>query len=82
VIAYRQGKLNPRRPIAFLIIIYAITTAVTPFVQPRYNYFAYVLLALEIARKEDPEDENQKLRPSVSAPGTVDLNRNPECLGF
>jgi hypothetical protein len=82
VIAYRQGKLNPHRPIAFLIIIYAITTAVTPFVQPRYNYFAYVLLALEIARKEDPEDENQKLRPSVSAPGTVDLNRNPECLGF
>jgi hypothetical protein len=82
VIAYRQGKLNPRRPIAFLIIIYAITTAVTPFVQPRYNYFAYVLLALEIARKEDPEDENQKLRPSVSAPGTVDLNRNPQCLGF
>lgn len=83
VIAYRQGKLNPRRPIAFLIIIYAITTAVTPFVQPRYNYFAYVLLALEIARKEDPEEENQKLRlPVKSAPGTVDLNRNPEYLGF
>ena len=52
VIAYRQGKLNPHRPIAFLIIIYAITTAITPFVQPRYNYFAYVLLALELARKE------------------------------
>jgi hypothetical protein len=51
-IAYRQGKLNPKRPIAFLVIIYAITTAVTPFVQPRYNYFAYVLLCVEVARKE------------------------------
>jgi hypothetical protein len=57
VIAYRRGKLDPHRPIAFLIIIYAITTAITPFVQPRYNYFAYVLLALELARK-DPDEEN------------------------
>jgi hypothetical protein len=82
VISYRQGKLNPRRPIAFLIIIYAITTAVTPFVQPRYNYFAYVLLALELARKEDPDEENQKLTPwAKNAPGIADLNRNPECLG-
>jgi hypothetical protein len=53
VIAYRRGKLNPSRPIAFLIIIYMITTAVTPFVQPRYNYFVYVLLCLELARTED-----------------------------
>jgi hypothetical protein len=57
VMAYRRGKLNPSRPIAFLIIIYAITTAITPFVQPRYNYFAYVLLALELARNEDPDEE-------------------------
>jgi hypothetical protein len=57
VMAYRRGKLSPSRPIAFLIIIYAITTAITPFVQPRYNYFAYVLLALELARNEDPGEE-------------------------
>jgi hypothetical protein len=57
VMAYRRGKLNPSRPIAFLIIIYAITTAITPFVQPRYNYFAYVLLALELARNDDPDEE-------------------------
>jgi hypothetical protein len=83
VLAYRQGKLNPRRPIAFLIIIYAITTAVTPFVQPRYNYFAYVLLALELSRKEDPDEESRSLTPSgKNAPGIADLNRNPECLGF
>jgi hypothetical protein len=83
VIAYRQGKLNPHRPIAFLIIIYAITTAVTPFVQPRYNYFAYILLALELSRKEDPEEENVSLKaPVKTAPGIGGLNRSPECLDF
>ena len=33
-----------------------MVTAVTPFVQPRYNYFVYILLCLELARKEDVED--------------------------
>ncbi len=70
VMAYRRGKLNPSRPIAFLIIIYAITTAITPFVQPRYNYFAYVLLALELARKETPEEEVGSLtRGEKNTPG-------------
>ena len=55
-IAYRQGKLNPRRPVALLIIIYLLMTAVTPFVQPRYNYFVYVLLALELSKKEAVEE--------------------------
>lgn len=55
VIAYRQGKLNPKRPIALLVITYMIMTAVTPFVQPRYNYFVYVLLCLELAKKEEPD---------------------------
>ena len=50
VMAYRRGLLNPQRPIALLIIIYAIVTAVTPFVQPRYNYFVYILLCLELSR--------------------------------
>jgi hypothetical protein len=53
VIAYRRGKLNPARPLALLMIIYIIMTAVTPFVQPRYNYFVYVLLALELSIKDD-----------------------------
>jgi hypothetical protein len=57
VISYRKGLLNPRRPIALLIIIYLLVVAVTPFVQPRYNYFVYVLLALELAKKEEPEEE-------------------------
>jgi hypothetical protein len=82
VMAYRRGKLNPRRPIAFLIIIYAITTAVTPFVQPRYNYFAYVLLALELSRKENDEESGSLTLPVRNAPGIGDLNRSPEYLGF
>jgi hypothetical protein len=49
-LSYRRGFLNPRRPIGFLIIIYLVTTAVTPFVQPRYNYFVYVLLCVELSR--------------------------------
>lgn len=57
VIAYRRGKLNPKRPIALLIIIYLLVVAVTPFVQPRYNYFVYVLLCLELAKKEDSDGE-------------------------
>jgi hypothetical protein len=59
VIAYRRGLLNPRRPLAQLILIYMITTAVTPFVQPRYNYFVYVLLCLELARKDESQEGPQ-----------------------
>jgi hypothetical protein len=83
VIAYRRGLLNPKRPIALLILIYLLMTAVTPFVQPRYNYFVYVLLCLEFARKEDPDEEKQEITPPLkNVPHIADLNRNPEYLGF
>jgi hypothetical protein len=65
VIAYRRGKLHPGRPTALLIAICMITTAVTPFVQPRYNYFVYVLLCLELARKEDPFGQPEEVRRPV-----------------
>jgi hypothetical protein len=63
VMAYRRGLLNPHRPIAMLIIIYMMVTAVTPFVQPRYNYFVYVMLCVELARYKSVED-----RATVGAP--------------
>jgi hypothetical protein len=69
VLAYRRGKLNPRRPIALLIIIYLLVVAVTPFVQPRYNYFVYVLLALELARKEEAEGELEFKGIAAPSPG-------------
>lgn len=83
VMAYRRGKLNPSRPIAFLIIIYAITTAITPFVQPRYNYFAYVLLALELARNEDQDGTVQaQTRDGRNATGPVALDHPAEGLSL
>ncbi len=83
VLAYRRGKLDPHRPIAFLILIYLIMTSITPFVQPRYNYFVYVLLALEFAKKETLDEKKQKLiPPSRNVPDIAGLNRNPESLGF
>ena len=57
VMAYRRGLLNPQRPMALLMIIYMIMTAVAPFVQPRYNFFVYVLLAIELSRKQEPAVE-------------------------
>jgi hypothetical protein len=67
LISYRRGLLNPRRPIALLIIIYLLMTAVTPFVQPRYNYFVYVLLCLELARKQKPDGQPEVLTPYPDA---------------
>lgn len=61
--AYRRGLLNLERPTALLMMTYMIMTAVAPFVQPRYNYFVYVLLALELSRKQDPVVETTELAP-------------------
>ena len=80
IIAYRQGKLNPQRPIAFLILIYAILTAITPFVQPRYNYFVYVLLALELSRKEEPEEQLEITKVGAHSPGFLPP-AHPERIG-
>jgi hypothetical protein len=52
-VAYRKGLLNPKHPLALLMIIYTVMTAITPFVQPRYLYFVYVLCALELSMKYD-----------------------------
>ncbi len=80
IIAYRHGKLNPQRPIAFLILIYAILTAITPFVQPRYNYFVYVLLALELSRKEEPEEQLEITKVGAHSPGFLPP-AHPERIG-
>jgi hypothetical protein len=66
LLALAKGKLAMKRPIAFLIAIYLIGTAVTPFIQPRYEYFVYVLLCLELARTDRDQkpailDENHAL---------------------
>jgi hypothetical protein len=48
----RRMKLS--RPIVFLSVITLITTAATPFIQPRYLYGVYALLCIEVARVAEP----------------------------
>ncbi len=54
-LAVIRGKMDLRRPIAFLVAITVICEAVTPFVQPRYLYGTYVLLCLEISLSQTDE---------------------------
>lgn len=43
-------RMRLSSPIAMFIAVTLITTAVTPFIQPRYLYGAYVMLCIELAR--------------------------------
>ncbi len=47
-----RGKLRLSEPFIFLGVLYLVVTALTPFVQPRYQYPVYGLLCLEMARSE------------------------------
>jgi hypothetical protein len=55
VIAYAllKRRLQLKNPLPMLIILTLVIAAVTPFIQPRYTYPAYVLLCLEIARSKN-----------------------------
>ncbi len=44
------GKLQLRRAGNYVLVLYLIMTAVSPMVQPRYEYPVYVLLCLEASR--------------------------------
>jgi hypothetical protein len=47
--AVLKGRFVLKSPVVFLVAITLIVSAVAPFIQPRYLYGAYVLLALELA---------------------------------
>ncbi len=74
-----RGRFRLGRPLIYLTLLYYICTATNPFIQPRYVYPAYVLLALEMSRKKDtlepvkPAWKPPALPPSyrVLPPGTV-----------
>ncbi len=51
-ILWRQRKIDIRQPMIFFCGLYLAVTAVTPFIQPRYQYPVYGLLCLEAARKK------------------------------
>jgi hypothetical protein len=46
-----RGRFRLDRPLIHLTVIYFICTAINPFIQPRYIFPSYVLLALEMSRK-------------------------------
>ncbi len=47
-----SGRFRVKEPAIFFCCLYLIFTALTPFVQPRYQYPVYVLLCLELARNK------------------------------
>jgi len=51
--AWAKGRLRLQEPLIFFSGLYLVVTALTPFVQPRYQYPVYVLLCLELARKRE-----------------------------
>lgn len=48
-----KGRFRLGRPLIHVCLIYFICTAVLPFIQPRYIYPGYVLLALEWSRRQE-----------------------------
>lgn len=69
LVATAKGKLAAKRPITLMIAIYLVGTALTPFVQPRYEYFVYVLLCLELARTETQSEAHSgaQFKPAANA---------------
>ena len=51
-VAFFRDRLRLTRPLIHLAFVYFICTAVNPFIQPRYMYPGYSLLALELSRKK------------------------------
>jgi hypothetical protein len=62
-VAYRRRLLTLRNPAMLLMMIYMMVTAIAPFVQPRYNFFGYVLVALELSKVRDRADETAPREP-------------------
>ncbi len=51
-LAFAKRRLGLGRPLGLLIWLTLIISAVAPFVQPRYAYPVYVLMSLELARRD------------------------------
>jgi hypothetical protein len=47
------GRFRLARPLVYFTFIYLILTSVSPLIQNRYEYPAYALLAMEMARKKE-----------------------------
>jgi len=67
-VAYRKGLLTLRNPAILLMLIYMMVTAVAPFVQPRYNFFGYVIVALELSKVRERKVKTNFLEPLGATP--------------
>jgi hypothetical protein len=64
-----RGRFRLKRPLVFFALIYMIFTAASPFIQNRYEYPAYVLLALEMSRRKESLEPTEPLpRPPALPP--------------
>jgi hypothetical protein len=50
---FLRGRFRLSRPLIHLAVIYFIFTSINPFVQHRYIYPGYALIALELARRKE-----------------------------
>lgn len=66
--AWRKGRLRLDSPAAMVIMTTLIMEAATPFIQPRYLYGVYVMLCIELARRDHlclPQQHIAASLPSV-----------------
>ncbi len=50
---FLTGRFRLERPLVHFALFYMIFSSVSPFIQNRYEYPAYVLLAMEMSRRKD-----------------------------
>jgi hypothetical protein len=66
-VAFFKRRLGVSRPIPYLIYLYLLFTAVSPFIQPRYEFPLYALLCIQCSI--EPEAYRARRDP-LSAHGT------------
>ena len=57
-----KGRFRLARPMIHFAFVYMMLSAISPLIQNRYEYPAYVLLALEMARKEESLEPVEPMR--------------------
>ena len=65
-VTFWKRRFRLSRPLIHLAVAYFIFTAINPFIQPRYMYPGFVLVALELSRRKDALEPAPEL-PSLPA---------------
>lgn len=61
-----KKRMSLQRPLVYFAALYLIITDVTPFIQPRYEYIVYIVLAVEISRHESISSETAPAPPQCA----------------